>query len=176
MTRNESSPPCEERCISFNDDGQSAVGLTRVTSFTWHMHVQTATNYTPPPSPSRNYYPWLIVGTKLPTQKGWIAWLAKADCTHITFAQGYYTIESKDTRTKWTQVVGSKTNSIQWTNRAIHYRPRIKSQKTTRSAVELKKAYEANKGMTIKMSRRQLDCDTPARPPSSWSCLPGWPR
>ena len=50
--------------------------------------------------------------TNFPTPKGWIAWLAKADCTHITFAQGYYTIESKGTRRKSTQVVGSKTNSI----------------------------------------------------------------
>ena len=64
------------------------------------------------PSPSRHYYPRLIAGTNLPTPKGWIAWLAKANCTHITFAKGYYTIESKDTRRKWTQVVGSKTNSI----------------------------------------------------------------
>ena len=48
-----------------------------------------------PPSSSRHYYPQLIAGTNLPTPKGWIALLAKADCTHITFAQGYYTIESK---------------------------------------------------------------------------------
>ena len=47
-----------------------------------------------------NYYPRLIAGTYLPTPKGWIAWLAKADCTHITFAQGYYTIESKGTGRK----------------------------------------------------------------------------
>ena len=52
------------------------------------------TNYTP-------YHhlgiiiPRLIAGTNLPTPEGWIAWLAKADCTHINFAQGYYTIESK---------------------------------------------------------------------------------
>ena len=30
-----------------NDDGQSAVGSTRVTSATLHLHVQAATNYTP---------------------------------------------------------------------------------------------------------------------------------
>ena len=65
-----------------------------------------------PPSPSRHYFPRLITGTNLPTPKEWIAWLAKADCTHITFAQGYYTIESKGTIRKWTLVVGSKTNSI----------------------------------------------------------------
>ena len=57
---------------------------------------------TTPPSPSRHYYPRLIDGTNLPTPKGWIAWLANADCMHITFAQGYYTIESKGTRRKWT--------------------------------------------------------------------------
>ena len=55
--------------------------------------------------------------------KGWIAWLAKANCTHITFAQGYYTIEIKGTGRKWTQVVGSKTNSIQWTTT-----PNVKAQ------------------------------------------------
>ena len=53
-----------------------------------------------PISPSRHYYPRLIAGTNLPTPKEWIAWLAKADCTHITFAQGYYTIKSKGTRRK----------------------------------------------------------------------------
>ena len=52
----------------------------------------------------RHYYPRLIAGTNLPTSKGWIAWLVKAECTHITFAQDYYTIESKDTRRKRTQV------------------------------------------------------------------------
>ena len=77
---------------------------------------------TTPPSSSRNYYPRLIAGTNLPTPKGWIAWLAKADCTHIT----YYTIESKGTGRKWTQVVESKTNSIPMNQPAVHYRPRIK--------------------------------------------------
>ena len=50
---------------------------------------------TTPQSPSRHYYHRLIAGTNLPTLEGWIAWLAKADSTHITFVQGYYTIESK---------------------------------------------------------------------------------
>ena len=44
--------------------------------------------------------------------KGWIAWLPKADCMHITFPHGYYTIESKGTGKKWTQIVAPKTNSI----------------------------------------------------------------
>ena len=52
----------------------------------------------------RQYYPRLIAGTNLPTSKGWKAWLAKAECTHIAFTQDYYTIESKDTGRKWTQV------------------------------------------------------------------------
>ena len=51
---------------------------------------------TTPPSPSRHYYPRLIAGTNLPTSKGWIAWLAKAGCTHIIFARDYYTNKSKD--------------------------------------------------------------------------------
>ena len=112
MTMNESSPPCEQSRITFMDDGKSvqSVGSTRVTSTTLHLHVQAAINYSP--SPSRHYYPRLIAGTSLPTRKGWIAWLAKADCTHITFAQGFYPIVSKGTRRKLTQVVGSKINSI----------------------------------------------------------------
>ena len=53
---------------------ESAVGSTRVTSATLHLHVHAAINYTP--SPSRHYYPRLVAGTNLPTPKGWIAWLA----------------------------------------------------------------------------------------------------
>ena len=45
MTMNESSPPCEQRLITFNNDGQR-VQLARVTSATLHLHVQDATNYT----------------------------------------------------------------------------------------------------------------------------------
>ena len=48
-----------------------------------------------PSSSSRHYYPWLIAGTNLPTPKGWIAWLARADCTHITFAQGITQLNPK---------------------------------------------------------------------------------
>ena len=84
----------------------------------------------------RHYYPRLISGTNLPTSKGWIAWLAKAECTHLIFAQDYYTIESKGTGRKWTQVLsGPRQTQYQWINRAVHYRPRIKCQKTARSAV-----------------------------------------
>ena len=32
---------------------------------------------------------------------------------HTMFAQGYYTIECKDMRRKWTQAVGPKTNLIE---------------------------------------------------------------
>ena len=42
-----------------------------------------------------HYYPAYRRYQLTDPEKGWIAWLAKADCTHITFAQGYYTIESK---------------------------------------------------------------------------------
>ena len=107
MTINESSPPFEQRRITFNDDGQR-VQLARLVLPAQHYICM----YRLLPSSSRHYYPRLTAGTNLLTPKGWIAWLAKADCTHITFAQGYYTSESKDTRRKWTQVVGSKTNSI----------------------------------------------------------------
>ena len=47
-----------------------------------------------------HYHPLLIAVINLPTQKGWIAWLAKADCTYKKCAQGYYKIESKGTETK----------------------------------------------------------------------------
>ena len=47
MAINESSPPCKQRCITFNDDGQRDVGSTRVTRATLHLHVQAATKYTP---------------------------------------------------------------------------------------------------------------------------------
>ena len=101
MTMNESSPPSEQKRITLNDDGQR-VQLAQPELPTPHyicMYWLLPTT-PPPPSPSRHYNPRLIAGTNLPTPKGWIAWLAKADCTHITFAQRYYTIESKDTRRK----------------------------------------------------------------------------
>ena len=62
-----------------------------------------------PSSSSRHYYPRPITGINLLTPERWIA---KANFMHITFAQGYYTIEFKGTRRKWIQVVGSKTKSI----------------------------------------------------------------
>ena len=93
--------------------GRECSGLRLDPSYQRHMTFACAGYYQlKPPSPSRHYYPRLIAGTNLPTPKGWIASLAKADCTHITFSQGYYTIEFKGTRRKWTQVVGSKTNSM----------------------------------------------------------------
>ena len=72
---------------------ESAVGSTRLTSVTLHLHLQAATNYT-------LHHRLGIITPDLPTPKGWIAWLTKAVSTHITFAQGYYTIESKGTRRK----------------------------------------------------------------------------
>ena len=96
MTMNESSSPCEQRRIIFNDDGQR-VQLARPESPAPHYNCMYRLL---PSSSCGHYYPRLIAGTNLPTPKGWIAWLAKADCTHITFGQGYYTIESKGTRRK----------------------------------------------------------------------------
>ena len=90
MTMYESSLPCEQRRIAFNDDGQR-VQLVRPEIPAPHcicMYRLLPTTPPPhPPSPSRHYYPRLIAGTNLSTPKGWIAWLTKADCTHITFAQ-----------------------------------------------------------------------------------------
>ena len=99
MTMNESSPLCEQRRITFNDDGQrvqlAGPELPAPHYICMYRLLPTAT-----PSPSRNYYPRLIGGTNLATPKGWIAWLAKSDGTHITFAEGYYTIKSKVTGRK----------------------------------------------------------------------------
>ena len=92
MTMNESSPHCEQRRIKFNDDGQR-VQSARPELPAPHYICMYRLLPTTPPSPSRHYYPRLIAGTNLPTPKGWIAWLAKADCTHITFSKDYYTIE-----------------------------------------------------------------------------------
>ena len=131
---NESSPPCEQRCITFNDDEQR-VQLARPELPAPPYICMYRLLPTTPPSPSRHYYPRLIAGANLPTPKGWIAWLAKADCTHITFAQGYYTIESKGTRRNEPRLSGWRPTQYHWTNRAVHYKPRIKSQKTARSAV-----------------------------------------
>ena len=100
MTMNESLPPCEQSRITFNDDEQRVQRVRpRVTSATLHFHIQAATNYIPHHRLGM-ITPRLIAGIDLPTPKGWIVWLAKADCTHITFAQGYYTIESKGTKRK----------------------------------------------------------------------------
>ena len=99
MTMYESSPPCEQRCITFNDDGQR-VQLASPELPAPHYIFMYRLLPTTPPSPSRHYYPRLIASTNLLTPKGWIAWLANADCTHITFAQGYYTFESKGIRRK----------------------------------------------------------------------------
>ena len=99
MTMNESSPPREQRRITFNADGQR-LQLARPELPAPHYICMYRLQQTTSPSPSRHYYPRLIAGTNLPTPKGWIAWLVKAYCMHITFAQGYYTIESKGTRKK----------------------------------------------------------------------------
>ena len=77
--------------ITFNEDGQR-VQLAWPELPAPHYICMYRLLPTTPPSPSRHYYPRLIAGTNLLAPKGWIAWLAKADCTHITFAQGYYTI------------------------------------------------------------------------------------
>ena len=99
MTMNESSPPCEQRRITFNDDGQR-MQLAQPELAAPHYICMYRLLPTTPPAPSKHYYARLIAVTNSLTPNGWIAWLAMADCTHITFAQGYYTIESKGTRRK----------------------------------------------------------------------------
>ena len=79
---NESSLPCGQRRITFNDDGQR-VQLARPELPAPQYICKYRLLSTTPPWPSRHYYPRLISSTNLPTLQGWIAWLAKADCTHI---------------------------------------------------------------------------------------------
>ena len=81
MTMNELSPPCEQRRITFNDDGWRVL-LARPELTAPHYICMYRRLPTTPPSPARHYYSRLIAGTNLPTPEGWIAWLAKADCTH----------------------------------------------------------------------------------------------
>ena len=85
MTMYESSAPYEQKHITFNDDGR--VQLARPELPATHYICMHRLLPSTPSSPSRHYYSRLIAGTNLPTLKGWIAWLAKADCTHITFAK-----------------------------------------------------------------------------------------
>ena len=87
----------------FNDDGRECSRLDS----TYQRHITfscTGCYQLHPHHRLKHYYPRFIADINLPTSKGWIAWLAKAECTHITFAQDYYKIESKDTGRKWTQV------------------------------------------------------------------------
>ena len=111
MTMNESSPPCEQRRITFNDDGQR-VQLARPELPASHNICMYRLLPTTPLITVQALLPPTYCRRQLTDPKGWIVWLATTDCTHITFAQSYFTIESKGTRRKLTQVVGSKTNSI----------------------------------------------------------------
>ena len=68
-TMHESSPPCEQRRITFNGDGQR-VQLARPELPEPHyicMYRLLPTT-PPPPSPSKHYYSRLIAGTNLPTR------------------------------------------------------------------------------------------------------------
>ena len=76
MTMNESSSPCEQRRITFNDDGQR-VQLARPELPAPHYICMYRLISTTPPLPFRHYYPRLIAGANLPISKGLIAWLAK---------------------------------------------------------------------------------------------------
>ena len=62
MTMNESSPPCEQRRITFNDDGQR-VQLARLELPAPHYICMYRLLPTTLPTPSRHYYLRLIAGT-----------------------------------------------------------------------------------------------------------------
>ena len=72
MSMNESSPPCEQRRMTFNDDGQR-VQLARPELTAPHYIWIHSLLPTTPLSPSRHYYLRLIADTNLPTPKEWIA-------------------------------------------------------------------------------------------------------
>ena len=77
----------------------------------------------------RHYYPRPIADTNLPTPKGWISLVSKGRLYGHTFAQGYYTIESKGTGWNVTRLSGSRPTQYQWTNRAVRKGPRNYSLK-----------------------------------------------
>ena len=66
MTMNESSSSCEQRRITFNDDGQR-VQFARHELPAPHYICMYRLLPTTPPSPSTHYYPRFIAGTNLPT-------------------------------------------------------------------------------------------------------------
>ena len=134
MTMNESSQSCEQRRITFKNDGQR-VQLARLELPAPHYICIYRLLPTTPPSPSRHYYPRLIASTNLPTPKGWIAWLAEADCMHIPLPRVITQLNPKAPEGNEPMLLGPRPAQYQWTNRAVQYRPRIKSQKTVRSAV-----------------------------------------
>ena len=59
MTMYESSPSCEQRHITFNDDGQR-VQLARLELLASYCICMYRLLPTTPPSPSRHYYPDLL--------------------------------------------------------------------------------------------------------------------
>ena len=132
MTMNEPSPPCDQRCITFNDDGQRVKFAPPKLPDIICMYRLLPTT---PSSPSGHYYPRFIAGTNSPTPKGCIAWLAKTDCMHITFPKVNTQLNPKAPKGNEPRLSGLRPTQYQWTNRAVHYRLRIKSQKTARSAM-----------------------------------------
>ena len=80
-------------------------------------------------------YPRQTAGTNFPTPRGWIAGLART-CVYYMICLGSLHDQIQTLEQEFNP--GSKTQDparYQWTTRAAHYRLRIKSQKTARSAV-----------------------------------------
>ena len=78
---------------------------------------------TTPPSPSRHYYLRLIAGTNLPIPKVCIAWWARAQCTHITFAQ----LNPKTPEGNKPRLLCPRPTRYRWTDHAVRKGPRNKS-------------------------------------------------
>ena len=112
MTMYESSPPCEQRRITFNDDGQR-VQLARPELQAPHYICMYRLLPTTPPSPSRHYYPRLIASTFYRPPKGWIAWLAKADYTHITIPKVITQLTPKAPEGNEPRLSGSRSTQYQ---------------------------------------------------------------
>ena len=113
LSMNESSPPCEQRRITFNDDGQR-VQLARPELPAPHYIWCTGCYQLDLPSPSRHYYSQLIAGTDLPTPKGRVAWLAKADCMHIIFAKVITQLNPKAPEGNEPRLSGPRPTQYQW--------------------------------------------------------------
>ena len=77
-----------------------------------HIFWLTVTVSQPPTTPPlilrKALLPRQIASTNLPTPKGWIAWLARAQVNVHNLLQSHYTIKFNGSSRNWTQIDGPK--------------------------------------------------------------------